>query len=295
MFIKTLTLPVRIVMSSPNRRCTFAIRLAARDSWAQPCNQRRFRAFTLIELLAVIAVIAILAGLLLPSLSAAKARALSTACLSNLKQFGTGFQLYADDHGDAILPNRDGEQIPLGETWVTGWLGIPGPDCTNTLLLRESLIGPYVKEPRVWRCPASRDPAVGGVRYPRVRTVSLNGFMGSPIEVSHATTFHRVSEILRPGPSDALVFLEERIDTINDASFGLQWRFEAANRDSWMLRDKSAVLHRGGANLTYADGHVALHRWGDARTRNAPRDDALMPGNLDILWMQEHATWREAK
>jgi prepilin-type N-terminal cleavage/methylation domain-containing protein/prepilin-type processing-associated H-X9-DG protein len=110
------------------------------------------RAFTLIELLVVIAIIAILAAILLPVFSRARAAARKAECLSNLRQIGLAFTMYADDHDD-LLPLLNSAKTGGLYSHRYGWPDVPVVWCDALL--------PYVRTDRIYSCPEARTSPPG--------------------------------------------------------------------------------------------------------------------------------------
>ena len=128
----------------------------------------RRTAFTLIELLVVIAVIAILAALLFPVFGRARESARRTSCLSNVRQLGQAFLMYAGDH-DETLPNAaDG---PEGEGRTGGWILVNHFPANDTQAARNAFepasggLYPYVKGPQVYVCPSDSEGRQSGNSY----------------------------------------------------------------------------------------------------------------------------------
>jgi prepilin-type N-terminal cleavage/methylation domain-containing protein/prepilin-type processing-associated H-X9-DG protein len=233
----------------------------------QTLKQVHFRrAFTMVELLIVIAILAILAALLLPVLSAAKARAQETACLNNLKQLQACSIVYTDDNAAKFVDNIPLAELPgTSNNWTLGNMEVP-TQSTNAGLLERGELFPYTTQTALYRCPV--DPSqINGT--PHVRSYSMNCWIGSrymnkgvgQVEPETAyRTFIMENETAVVGTSCLWVIADEHEASISDP-----WWLVTMN-NSQPFASFPATRHSHGYNLSFADGHVERYALLDTNT-----------------------------
>jgi prepilin-type processing-associated H-X9-DG protein len=249
-------------------------------------NDVRGRGFTRTDLLAVLVITVLLLTLHLPLLGGTKSGSQAAVCAANLRKLVQAWTMYADDHSGRLTPNRG--SVFDRQTWVTGWLDFSSRfDNINVSYLvgfeqtgRYGLLGPYLqRDASVFKCPADRSMVmIFGRSRARVRSVSMNNWMGGSAynQEYPYRVFEELGDVSRPEPATALVTIEEREDSINDSVFSVSMTGPA-------LIDYPASFHDGGANLTFADGHVEFRMWVDPRTVPTLHRGESLPINVPSL------------
>lgn len=238
-------------------------------------------AFTLIELLVVITIIVILTSLLLSALSKAKEKATSILCINNLRHLQLAWQMYCDENNDNLPLNWDGS--PPG-SWVVGFANVD----TTTSNIQQGTLYAYLHSPGVYRCPADRSTVndkKGGLA--RTRHYAMNCYMKRRPGLQREAVFHKTSDIARPSPAKAFVFLHTTPQTTGDGECNLPvtpWLWGAY-----------PFNHEKGQNWSFADGHVDHRHWLEKDTviksklKFLPGTAYALPGNRDYIALQKAA------
>lgn len=208
--------------------------------------------FTLLDVLVVISIIAILAGLLLPTLSRAKASARSVQCKSNLRQLALAVRMYVDDTG--FYPN---------------FFGPNGLSDTNWLERSAPYLGPLAALKGLIQCPGerNRDPVTSyGYNYKGIKPLYLAGDvpiyglgLGGESDLRGQIFSTPESAVGAPSQMIALAdgFYSTEWQFINPGSWiGVNLVGNTADNERWAKQ-----RHGGKLNVSFCDGHVEAFRY----------------------------------
>jgi prepilin-type N-terminal cleavage/methylation domain-containing protein len=219
--------------------------------------------FTLVELLVVIAIISILAAILFPVFAQAREKARQSSCLSNGRQIGTAFLMYAQDNDESLV--------------LTSYSPDPMVGTANSWTSR---CQPYIRNRAVFRCPSDQstdwaetdaDVLTAPTTRKKMTSYLLNAYMAG------SAPWGTLAAIAAPA---SVIYVSEASKAIapRDHFHPFHWNGNGEtptpnplysgymNGITWNAARQETVelaltRHHGGFNSVYLDGHSKWNRW----------------------------------
>jgi len=245
--------------------------------------------FSQVDLLAVIVALVLLGLLLSSALARTPVTDQTLQCRNNLRQLIHDWLMYADDNSSNLSTSFD---------WVAGWesYAANNPDNTNISYLIHGQLGPYVKNPAIYKCLADQSQALeGGTKLPRVRTLSMSQAFAQYGQGHVDDTYlHYVksADMTLPAPVNLWVMIDESPDSVDDGAFAV-----TMTPYGGIWQAGPSTLHNGGCGFAFADGHYELKQWTDSRTLALKVTYTTtfpyglsQTNNPDIEWVQDRTT-----
>ena len=227
------------------------------------------QAFTLIELLVVIAIIAILAAILFPVFAQAREKARQSACLSNLRQIGLAFSMYAQDYDERLPDRRDlKSSLPGGFRPWTSW-----PPFDPRTGWAANVLLPFTKNNQIWSCPSAAGSVAGNAIQVRQ---AISSAPNSPVSLYWMWRFdHRDNPVILKnlwGKTDLQAVSD--LQAVNDPTI----EYPNSPSDVMIVEDpyfprttatvapelKGVDVHVGGRCRLFLDSHAKYFK--DSRT-----------------------------